>query len=144
MNLSSWSWAIEESDLKKQCDNYNTLKITESYRGISVLIMSAFMALGLIFSFFTSFVTLSNVIIEMIIYVPLCFFIYRGHRWAIILLMLIWTFSQGFQLNEVIQSGSGNKFMPIIWWLIVMPYFWQALKVENERKKYYDCKENLS
>ena len=29
----------------------------------------------------------------------------------------------------------GGGIMQIIWWLIVMPYFWKALRVENEKRK---------
>jgi ribosomal protein L40E len=49
--------------------------------------------------------------------------------------MALWTFEKGYQLYEIGQGGGGSGIMPIIWWLIIMPYFWKALKVENERRK---------
>ena len=36
---SVFSWKITEEELREQIDNYKTLKITQSYRGISVLIL---------------------------------------------------------------------------------------------------------
>ena len=53
----------------------------------------------------------------------------------IILLIIMWTLEKGYQLYEIGQSGKGNGIIPILWWLIFMPYFWRALKVENERRK---------
>jgi len=132
---SSWSWKIDEADLKNQVENYKTLKITQSYRGISVLIISALLGLSLILSFAGLYADPSTIFLGLIIYVPIVFFVYKGHRWAIIALMALWTFEKGYQLYGIGQSGTGSAIWPIIWWLIVMPYFWKALKVENERRK---------
>ena len=132
---SSWSWKIDDVDLKNQVENYKTLKITESYRGISVLIISALLGFSLLLSFFGVYADPSTMIWGIVIYLPIIFFVYKGHRWAIVLLMALWTFEKGYQLYEIGQGGSGNGVMPIIWWLIIVPYFWKALKVENERRK---------
>jgi hypothetical protein len=132
---SSWSWKIDETDLNNQVENYNTLKITQSYRGISVLIISALLGFSLLLSFFGVYADPTTMFWGIIIYLPVIFFVYKGHRWAIVLLMVLWTFEKGYQLYEIGQSGSGSGIMPIIWWLIIMPYFWKALRVENERIK---------
>lgn len=132
---SSWSWKTDEADLKNQVENYKTLKITQSYRGISVLIIFALLGLSLILSFVGLYADLSTMFLGLIIYVPIIFFVYKGHRWAIIALITLWTFEKGYQLYEIGQSGTGSAIWPIIWWLIVVPYFWKALKVENERRK---------
>ncbi len=124
-----WSWKIEGHDLKNQLDNYSNLKITESYRGISVLIVLALLTLSVLQAFFGVNVSFEEILYGLIIYVPILFFVYRGHRWAIVALMALWTFEKGYQLVEV------GGIMPIIWWVIIMPYFYKALKVENERKK---------
>ncbi|OGZ28194.1 MAG: hypothetical protein A2562_01810 [Candidatus Nealsonbacteria bacterium RIFOXYD1_FULL_39_11] len=129
---SGWSWGADEGELKKQVENYQNLKITESYRGISVLIISALLGLSLLLSFFGVYADPTTVFYGLIIYVPILFFVYKGHRWAIIALMILWTFEKGYQIYE---TGGDSGIMPIIWWLIVMPYFWKALKVENERRK---------
>src|SRR3990167_2133717 len=100
--LSWWSWKIKPEELKEQLDNYNTLGIWKSYKGISTL---------------------------LIIYIPIAFFVYRGHRWAMIAIMILWTLEKGIQLVQL-----GNV-IPIIWYLAFMPYFYKAWKVEAERRK---------
>jgi hypothetical protein len=130
-----WSWRIDETELKNQVENYNTLKITESYRGISVLIISACLGLSFLLSVFRVYSDPIGMIWVIVIYLPILFFIYKGHRWAIVLSMAMWTFDKVYQFYEIGQSGSGNVIMPILWWLFIMPYFWKALRVENERRK---------
>lgn len=130
--ISIWSWAIEKDDLKKQIDNYSTLKITESYRGISVLIVTALFIFSILVTTFvdtSDYISQSDILYSLIIYIPILFFVYKGHRWAIIALMILWTFEKGYSFLEF------GGFMNIFWWAIVMPYFYKALKVENERKK---------
>jgi len=125
---SSWSWKISGDELKKQIDNYGTLKITKSYRGISFLIIFVILALSVILAIFGVGDT-STILYSLIIYVPVLIFVYKGHRWAIIAMMVLWTLEKGVMLYD------GGGIMQIIWWLIVMPFFWKALQVENERKK---------
>jgi len=131
----SWSWKLDEANLKNQLDNYNTLGITQSYRGISVLIVAALLGISLILSFFGLFADPTTMFWEILIYLPILYFVYNGHRWAIILLMVLYSFERGAQVYEISQSGSNSIALPIIWWCIVMPYFWKALRIENERKK---------
>jgi len=126
---SGWSWKIDETDLKNQVENYDTLKITKSYRGISVLIISALLGFSVLLSLFGLYSDPTAMLWGIVIYLPIIFFVYKGYRWAIILLISLWTFEKGYQLIEI------GGIMPFIWWLIVIPYFWKALRVENERKK---------
>jgi len=136
-----WDWKIDAEDFKNQIENYNSLKITESYRGVAVLIMSGLLAFSLIMGFFGFFglsTDTTSIIFTIIIYTPILFFTYKGHRWAIILLMILWTLEKSFQLYQLGQNSNGSSIIwmsPIIWWLIIMPNFWKALKVENERIK---------
>ena len=102
---SSWSLKIDEADLKNQVENYKTLKVTESYRGISVLIISSLLGLSLILSFVGIYADPSTMFWGIIIYLPIIFFVYKGHRWAIIALMALWTFERGYQLYEIGQGG---------------------------------------
>ena len=126
---SMWSWKINPNDLKNQVDNYNNLKITESYRGISFLIIVGILALSLLIAFWGVYEDTTSILYSLIIYVPILIFLYRGHRWAIISMMILWTLEKGIMLYD------GGGIMQIIWWLIVMPYFWKALMVENEKRK---------
>lgn len=129
---SVWSWSIDETELKKQIENYQNLKITESYRGISVLIIFGLLSLSLLLAFFGVYADPTTIFYGLVIYVPILFFVYKGQRWAIVALMILWTFEKIYQIYE---TGGDSGIMPIIWWLIVTPYFWKALRVENGRRK---------
>jgi len=138
-NSRSWyggsreDWKINEADLKNQVDNYKTLKITKSYRGIAILTISALLGFSLLLSFFGVITDPTTMFWAIIMYLPIIFFVYKGHRWAIILLMTLWTLDKGYQV--IGQSGGQVEIMPIIGWFIFTPFFWRALKVENERKR---------
>ncbi len=69
-----------------------------------------------------------------IIYVPLAYFIYKGHRWALVLVMLLWTFEKGWQVYDAVNNST-SVIVPIIWWSIFMNYFFNALKIEIAKKK---------
>lgn len=123
-----FSWKMSDEELQNQVDNYDTLKITESYKGISTIILLAILALSLILGFF-NVIPVEDVLYSLIIYIPIIFFVYRGHRWAIISIMILWT------IEKAITLFAGGSVLSIFWWAIVIPYFYKALKVENERKK---------
>ena len=64
-------------------------------------------------------------------------FVYRGHRWAIIGAMLLWTFEK---LAAPLMGPPKSGVRPIIigqliWWAIYMHAFYLSLRVENERKR---------
>lgn len=129
--MSIFSWKISDEDLKKQVENYKNLKITESYRGISALLILGSMILTVILAKLN--VIDYDAVYGSIIYLPVAFFIYKGHRWAIIAMMILWTFEKGYQLYA--SAGQTSPIVPIIWWSIFMFYFYNALKVEFARRK---------
>ena len=99
--MSIFSWKISEEELKNQVDSYRTLKITQSYRGISALLLVASMMLtGLLAKF--GVIAYEDFYINLFVYLPIAFFVYKGHRWAIIAIMILWTYEKGYQvyLNE--------------------------------------------
>ena len=63
---SVWSWKVSSEDLKNQVDNYNNLKITESYRGISVL-LGIFSIILTLITVFLGLYDFSSVIFDLII-----------------------------------------------------------------------------
>jgi ribosomal protein L40E len=134
---TSWSWKISAEELKEQIENYNTLKITQSYRGVAVLIVSALLLLSLVLGYFGVYASFQDIILGLFIYIPVLFFVYKGHRWAIITLLALWTLEKAYTIYLSVQS-SGSPIGSIIWWLIVAPYIYKALKVENERRKIKD------
>jgi hypothetical protein len=126
----SFSWTLAGEDLKNQVENYRTLEITKSYRGKSVLIVAALLSFSLLLSLFGVYASTEEILSGLIVYIPVLIFAYRGHRWAIVALMVLWTAEKGYQLIT-----GGGSILPVIVWLVVMPYFVKALKVENERRK---------
>jgi hypothetical protein len=68
-----------------------------------------------------------------IIYLPLAFFIWKGHRWAMIAMMILWTIEKGYQVYAT--AGESSPIIAIIWWAIFMSYFVNAFKIELARKK---------
>lgn len=130
---SIWSWKMSPEERKEQVENYSTLKITKSYRGISVLFIGAFLILSLALALFGVYSTPEDVILSLFIYIPVLFFVYKGHRWAIITLLILWTLEKIYSIYLSAEVG-GGLLGPIIWWLIVSPFMFKALMVENERR----------
>lgn len=117
-------------DLKKQIENYDSLKIYKSYRGISTLIIlfslltDSFYLLGGSFYIF-------DLIFILVIYSVLMIFIYKGKKWAIILAMVYYTIDRVMRVNE---TESGASFI-MINWMIYMYFFYHSLIIEIARDK---------
>lgn len=129
--MSIFSWKISEEDMKTQVENYNNLKITESYRGISALLILGSMILTVVLAKLD--MVSYDAVYGAIIYLPLAFFIWKGHRWAMIVMIGLWTFEKGYQVYAT--AGESSPIVAIIWWAIFVGYFVNALKVEIARKK---------
>lgn len=134
---SRWSWKINEADLLNQIKNYNTLKITQSYRGISTLIVCVVISINFLLFLFGVF-DLYSIFIVFIIYTPIAYFVHKGHRWAIIALIILWTIEKGL----IIYGTPEEWFWPLFWWIVLTPYFYKALKVENEKRKIDNIKND--
>ena len=130
---STWSWKVSPEDLKEQLEGYYTLKITQSYRGITVLLISALLTLSLVLGYF-EVTSLEDVIYSLILYIPLLAFVYNGHKWAMIALFILWTIEKIFTLIYSVEAGS-SPIGSIIWFLIVAPVIYKAYVVEQERSK---------
>lgn len=117
--------------MKTQVENYNNLKITESYRGISALLILGSMILTVVLAKFE--VVSYDAVYGAIVYLPLAFFIWKGHKWAMIAMIALWTFEKGYQVYAT--AGESSPIVAIIWWAIFVGYFVNALKVELARKK---------
>lgn len=129
---------MDEGDLKNQVENYDRLKITESYRGISVLIAVGLLGISLVLAAVGVLALDGSMILEWAIYAVALFFVLKGHRWAIITVMVLWTADKAVQLYGVASAGEGSVLSIVIWWLVLMPYLYKALRVENERRRIKD------
>lgn len=122
------TFKISESELRNQIDNYNTLSITKSYRGIATVLILAAVGITAIL-YFVNFTDLTTLAFAAIIYLPLAYFIYKGKKWAMIAAMIMWTIDKGYQMFV------SPNLLIIIWWLAFMTYFYKAYKIEVERNK---------
>ena len=118
----------EEEELRNQVENYNSLNITKSARGLAAIVIGIFSAIT-IGLYYLDVVPAEN-LFSLVLYLLLAIFIYKGHRWAIIAVMVMWTFDKGYQLY-IGQGGIGLFF----WWLQLMSPLASALGVENARRK---------
>lgn len=131
-------WNIEKDELDKQVNQYYRLKLHQSYRGISTLLLS----FGLLFNVIlqvvlnTSFQVLA---IEVAFASLLIYFIYRGHRWAMGLFILSFTVNLLITSFERVLAGSFSVSSTIILvgvWVIVVATVAKAIRVENHKRKY--------
>ena len=130
-------WQMDQSELEKQVKEYNTLKFSQSARGISAILLWISVAATAVFVFFLG--ADKSAFIDAGILLLLSFFVAKGYRWALIVAMLLWTFEKGLSLYDQLlgASATGGSFvvMTIIWWTLYMHSFYLAFKVEQMRKK---------
>jgi hypothetical protein len=126
-------WEFNKEEIDNQVNNYTTLKIYKSFKGISFLLLILSSIVSAIFAVTgfagADYATFIDVAIMLII----GFFVFKGFRWAIVGAIILWTlekviiiFDSGFSASPIIQ---------VLWWAIYLHYFIGALKVENQRKK---------
>jgi len=140
-NFFDWMlwWRIDKNELEKQVREYETLKITQSARGISLLMLLLSFTITLGFVLFLNWD--SSGIFDAFLFLVLGFFIYKGHRWAIIGAMLLWSYEKLYMLYiqyqnaSVAGSSSPSPFPSLIWWAIYMHAFYLAFQVERLRAK---------
>ncbi len=124
---------VEEKEDKKQLEEYSSLNIFQSRRGQVVLVFSGLYLLTFILSLFGLF-ELSDTLWSLIVYIPILIFVYKGHRWAMILLMILWIFEKSYTAYLAIENG--NSIVGSILWLIFgISIIYKALIIENKRKK---------
>ncbi|GEM_PF-1578677 len=137
---TGWSWLlwwkISSDELEGQVENYNTLKITKSARGVGFL--CCLFSVGLTLIFIPLFHLGTSSFFDAALFLIFGFFMYKGQRWAIISMMILWTFEKAYSLYDPLIKSNNNAtsyFMPILWWCLYMHAFYLALKVENIRRK---------
>lgn len=120
-------WKIDPDKLNKQVEQYGSLKIYRSARGISLL-WFIFSAVSTAIMILAHAVTV-NAIADISVFLILGIFIYQGHRWAMIGAMIFWTFEK---LQASVTAPVSFIFQ-LIWWMLYMHYFYLAYKVEQKR-----------
>ena len=128
-------WRIDQTELDSQVEQYDSLRFTRSMRGASVL------CLGFSIAITVGFIVLGW--LDLAAYVDvglmglLALFIYLGHRWAMLLAMVLWTLEKimtlvgGFGPHQV---GGGAVVSQLIWWCVYMHAFYFAFRIEQKRR----------
>lgn len=133
-NFLMW-WKVNEARIEYQANNYYGLRFG-SYRAISAIlfVLTAVLTTGMLLYSADS----SYTYYDVAMYLILAAFIYFGHRWAMIVAMLVWTFAKGYAVYEALSGGHPrpwNIFMQVVFWAIYMHYFYRALRVEYVRNR---------
>ena len=125
-------WRINPEELQRQISEYKTLKIYQSARGLSFLyLIFAALVTGI---FILLSVLDQTAFIDIVLFLVIGLFVFRGHRWAIIMAMVVWTFEKCMFLIASIEA-SNPSLIQIVWWTIYMQAFYLAFKVERARQK---------
>ena len=126
-------WKVDKSEIDEQVKQYNSLGFFKSARKLSfaLLLLSAAITVALIMFGILD----SSSIFDAILLSIIGLFIYFGHRWAMIVAMLLWTFEKLYLLiNSSTTGTTGNVWIQVIWWSTYMHVFWTAFQVERKRK----------
>lgn len=134
-------WQVDEksAEFQTQVKAYKTLKPWESYREVSfiLLILSGVLTTVLVL-LSSEDPTAMYSFIDVAVLLVIGFFIYKGHRWAMIAAMVLWTYEKGFSLYSQLQDPtSAGSFVvtTLIWWTVYMHTFYLAYCVEQARRK---------
>lgn len=134
--IGLFKWKMDGEELKNQVENYATLGFFKSARKVATALMIFSAIITLIFMMAGWFP--SEIWVDIVLILILALFVYKGKKWAMIVTMIYWTFSKGFQLVSSFSAEDysfNNVIMSVIWWAIFMGAFWQAYQVEGKRKK---------
>lgn len=129
--MSLFNWKLKKEELNNQIDNYHTLKWTKSYRKISAVLIWVSVIITVLFAMFTDLATGSMAAAVLLVYLPISIFVYRGYRWALWSIIVIWTIDKFYMLS---QSPSGG-IIQLIWWAIYMSAFVGAIQIENTKAR---------
>ena len=142
-------WKIDPIQLEKQVSEYASLKIYKSYRGIAALLIASRILLSELVlliqwvpnnNFIISFLRRGFGLGGLLFYLLFSFLIFKGKKWAILVMMIIETVNSGFALFYSSSVGGGFWLMILFWWALFMKFLFAAYKVERLRKPNHDNK----
>ena len=125
-------WRVDAAEVQRQVESYESLTITKSARGISLLLCLLSVALTVLLGRVLG-LTAGTVLSEAAMWSVMGLLMYRGHRWAFMVAMLLWTFEKA----TAVFSGATAGRAPVgqlIFWAIYMQAFRLGYEVESQRK----------
>jgi len=135
---SLFDWRMNDQELKEQLDSYSTLGWTRSYRKFSAALLWFSTIITLLLVLFNLFGIQPSAVSDVAIFLVLSWFVYKGHRWALITAMILWTIEKGDQVVQVVSADPSHSILflsGVIWWATYMGVFWKAYRVEHARHK---------
>lgn len=140
MASSSWrvfiDWSVDPIALEEQISGYRTLGGLASYRKISALLvlLAVLSTIGTSLAW-DSDLTTKELGLTVIVYSVLAAFVYRGDRWALVLIMVLWTLDKAASAYMTLMLGNiAGVLVQALWWAFYMSFFWKAFTVERERR----------
>jgi hypothetical protein len=136
-NVFLW-WQIDPDEIEDHARDYHVLNIFRSARGIAALCLLFSVAVTCGFVWFRLQGYDSGALIDVGVMTILAFYVWRGHRWAMLAAMLFWTAEKGF---GVFNAFYGSKIpvvsvlMQVVWWGIFMHFFYRAYRVERRHRR---------
>lgn len=129
-NYTHWLfwWILDKEELEKQVRGYNSLGWSAS-RKVSTFALLFSMVITVLLIVFAQWD--SSSLFDVAIMGVLAFFIYRGHRWAMVCAMILWSFEKIYSIS----TSPTSILVSVIWWAIYMHAFYEAFKVEQLRRK---------
>jgi len=131
LSFFAW-WKTDPDELAKQVDQYSTLKVWQSARGVSALLCVFSFVVTVLLGRWVLNLSNGTLAAEVIIWGLVAVFMYRGHRWAFVLGMILWTLEKGSILLG--NPRSATPVVQVIWWLIYMKWFTLGYRVEKLRQ----------
>lgn len=134
-------WNLTPKELAKELKEYETLSFFKTARGLVIFILIFFFVLHLLAALagLLEYTKPQDVLLILIIFAPLAFFIKIGHRWAIVLLVIFWVLSIIIGIYTYISNSIGIQpttvLTGLLWTFFILRTSYQALIVENARKK---------
>jgi hypothetical protein len=129
---------IDEGELEEQVSEYSDLPIYVAARGLSLLLLLFSAATTVAVIYFGQLEPIG--LVDAAVMSALGLFIYFGHRWAMILIMVLWTLEKAVMIIEPLAAGTvgspmSNPVTQIFWWAVYMHAFYLAFRVEQERRR---------
>jgi hypothetical protein len=121
-------WKIEPDELRKQVSEYDSVGIIKSARGLSAVLL-ALSAIATIIFVCVGWADAWS-LLDAVLFVGLGAFIYRGHRWAMICAMVLWTLEKAYGL----YAKPEYAVISAVWWTTYMQAFYLAYRVENAKR----------
>lgn len=141
LNQLMW-WKINSNTLENQIQQYKSLKIYESYKGIAAMLIGGRILLSELVlliqwvpdnNFIISFLRRDFGLVGLFFYLFLAIFVFKGKKWALLIMMVIETINSGFSLFRSSSLEGSFWLMIIFWWSIFMKMLYTSYRVEVER-----------